>query len=592
MALIIPTGNVSLGGSVALATSDAYIINQGITVSGSGFKLLTATNLTASVSVSVYGNLFGFGNGAISLAGADCAVIVGKTGVIQTLPFGGATDAAVSLSGSGNVRNYGLIRSSDDGVSVSGASARVYNEGAIDAVYDGIIGFGVKTVVTNTGTIQSGGNAIYLSASQGTVSNSGSLTSNGTTVYLDGAGSYLRNSGSITTTFNEPIDVAAVRLTDGSTVENTGSIASLHTVILASGALTLANAGQLLAAGTGHDAVRAGSGQINNLGDIVGDLRFTSATLAGFVTNSGTIHGDIQFSNAGGVFTDAGGTVTGEIKGGAANDRFDVNSLGLTISDISGLDFDLVIASVDFTLGNGIEGLKLSQNAVFGAGNSQDNIIEGNAVANILLGVSGADSMLGSGGADSIYGGADNDTLFGGDEDDQLNAGAQNDLVYGDDGSDVLRGMAGNDYMEAGADDDILLGGTGTDSLYGGDGTDVLTGGNGKDVLVGGADDDTFVFGKGDSGITAATRDVITGFTAGVDTIDLSRMDANTRNANPNDAFTFIAAGAFTSVAGQLHYVVSGASILLEGDINADGVADFQIQLTATAAIAVGDLIL
>jgi len=593
MALIIPATNVSLTSSFALNLNDAYTINQGITVSGSGgTSLLAAGTFSSNVTVSVFGNLFAYGTQAIWLQGFNDTVVVGRTGVVQTLLSGANGQDAVYVSGIGTVRNFGLIQSSRDGVHVLSGSAVVYNEGTIDAVRNGITADGITTTVGNTGTIHSGATAVALYNFGSSLDNSGSLSSLDTAVDLNGASSFLRNSGTITTTYTNNLDISAVTLTDGSKVENSGSIASFHTVIFASGGLTLANAGQILATGTGHDAVRAGSGQINNLGDIVGDVRFTSATLAGFVTNSGAIHGEIQFSDAGGVFTDAGGTVTGVIHGGAASDLFNVNSIGLTITDASGLDYDLVNASVDFTLGNGIEALRLFQNAVYGAGNAQNNGIEGNAMANILLGEFGADSVLGYIGADSLFGGADNDSLYGGDEDDQLNGGAQEDQLFGEDGSDALRGQAGNDYMSGGADDDILLGGTGNDSLYGGDGSDVLTGGAGKDLLVGAGDDDTFVFGKGDSGKTASTRDVISGFAVGVDTVDLSRMDANTTNANPNDAFTFIAAGAFTLVAGQLHHVVSGGNILLEGDTNADGLADFQIQLNGIAAIAVGDLVL
>jgi DNA invertase Pin-like site-specific DNA recombinase len=59
-----------------------------------------------------------------------------------------------------------------------------------------------------------------------------------------------------------------------------------------------------------------------------------------------------------------------------------------------------------------------------------------------------------------------------------------------------------------------------------------------------------------------------------------------------NDTFAFLGLGAFTNVAGQLHFFVSGVNIVLEGDVTGDGVADFQIQLNGIATNSAGDLVL
>ncbi|QNT69927.1 hypothetical protein [Defluviicoccus vanus] len=60
------------------------------------------------------------------------------------------------------------------------------------------------------------------------------------------------------------------------------------------------------------------------------------------------------------------------------------------------------------------------------------------------------------------------------------------------------------------------------------------------------------------------------------DQIDLSLIDASTLVAG-NQAFTFIGTAAFSGVAGQLHVVASGTNTLVQGDINGDKVADFEI---------------
>ena len=139
--------------------------------------------------------------------------------------------------------------------------------------------------------------------------------------------------------------------------------------------------------------------------------------------------------------------------------------------------------------------------------------------------------------------------------------------------------------------------GTGNDlnnQITGNVGNDTLIGGLGNDTLIGGAGADPFVYlAQADSGITAATRDVIADFISGTDRIDLSGIDANS-TAIGNDAFTFIATGAFSGGAvgaGQLRYGSVGGNTFIEGDVNGDGVADFQIQLTGNHTITAADLV-
>lgn len=86
-------------------------------------------------------------------------------------------------------------------------------------------------------------------------------------------------------------------------------------------------------------------------------------------------------------------------------------------------------------------------------------------------------------------------TIFGTDNNDLTVGGAGRDYLYGNDGNDILSGGAGND---------LLFGGAGSDILYGGTGADFLSGGTGAD---------TFVYRNvGESGLTTATADTISGF--------------------------------------------------------------------------------
>ena len=143
--------------------------------------------------------------------------------------------------------------------------------------------------------------------------------------------------------------------------------------------------------------------------------------------------------------------------------------------------------------------------------------------------------------------------------------------------------------MFGGASGDTLTGLAGNDALLGLAGNDVLDGGAGVDQLTGGAGADTFRFQDGSTGPGAAA-DQIADFASGSDKIDLSAIDANT--ATPGDQpFTFIAGAPFSSVAGQLRYVVAGGAGTIEGDTNGDGVADLRIVVSNSAPVVGTDVI-
>ena len=82
--------------------------------------------------------------------------------------------------------------------------------------------------------------------------------------------------------------------------------------------------------------------------------------------------------------------------------------------------------------------------------------------------------------------------------------------------------------MLCGSGSDFLYGSSSTNTLIGGGGSDHLYSFGGHDVLTGGTGVDTFVFTKlPDSGITGATRDLITDFSqSDGDQIDLIWIDA------------------------------------------------------------------
>ncbi|MBX9457110.1 MAG: VCBS repeat-containing protein [Rhizobium sp.] len=150
--------------------------------------------------------------------------------------------------------------------------------------------------------------------------------------------------------------------------------------------------------------------------------------------------------------------------------------------------------------------------------------------------------------------------------------------VYGYSGSETITLREGNETVDA----------------FGGD--DILTGAGGADTLNGGKGADTFVYlAVTDSGVTATTRDVIEDFVSGTDRIDLSGIDAIAGTVS-NDAFNFLEAegAAFTGQAGELRLYSTGsgaaAGRILEGDVDGDAVADFQIELLGTGTINLADI--
>ena len=163
--------------------------------------------------------------------------------------------------------------------------------------------------------------------------------------------------------------------------------------------------------------------------------------------------------------------------------------------------------------------------------------------------------------------------------------------INGTELANTIRGSEGRDF---------LFGLQHKDTLDGRAGNDEITGGLDRDVLRGGKGQDDFNFTTlKDTGRTTAKRDVIVDFAHLQDDIDLSAIDAN-GPARGDRAFKFLAkaGAAFTGVKGQLHWykidkpgVVNDWTIV-EGDLNGDRKADFQIELTGLKVLSAADFIL
>jgi Ca2+-binding RTX toxin-like protein len=132
-----------------------------------------------------------------------------------------------------------------------------------------------------------------------------------------------------------------------------------------------------------------------------------------------------------------------------------------------------------------------------------------------------------------------------------------------------------------------ILGDGYSNTLYGTSGNDTLNGNGGRDVLWGGSGSDTFVFDTA----SEANGDTISDFVRGVDKINLSGIDANTRSYG-NQAFKFISTQGFHKVAGELKAYQSSGNTYLAGDVNGDGYAEFTIKALGLHTFASTDFLL
>jgi serralysin len=134
------------------------------------------------------------------------------------------------------------------------------------------------------------------------------------------------------------------------------------------------------------------------------------------------------------------------------------------------------------------------------------------------------------------------------------------------------------------------IGGKGNDVITGNQHANDLTGGLGGDTLEGGGGNDDFIFRSISESKVGSNRDTISSFSRGKDDIDLSDIDAKS-GVSGNNAFKWIGTQGFHDVKGELRYTDQGSKCLVQGDINGNGKADFEI-LVKVGSLGSGDFLL
>lgn len=282
--------------------------------------------------------------------------------------------------------------------------------------------------------------------------------------------------------------------------------------------------------------------------------------------------------------------------GGDGNDTYFVDDTGDGVVEanpdraIGGRD-TVVSQRTSYALGANVEDLVFGLGMVTGFGNSLDNYLLGNNGAiNYLQGGPGNDTMVGGDGNDTYYVESTGDGVVETNAD--RSTGGRDTVVssityaLGLNVEDLLLSGAASINASGNALDNYIVGNDAANQLSGFDGADWLIGGLGRDTLVGGAGADRFDFNAVAESAVGANRDVINDFSAAQgDKIDLSGIDANTLVAS-DQAFSYIGAAAFTSVAGQLRFSAG----ILAGDVDGNGVADFELQLVGASSLVAADL--
>ncbi len=420
-------------------------------------------------------------------------------------------------------------------------------------------------------------------------------------------------------------------------VRMTTALGTVGLVNIGAGSASLGGGGADALTGTGSGFfVMAGAGNDSMVGTATADTMYGEAGSDLFTPGAGN---DIIFGgseNDGVVYTTSAVQIIADLNAGYASG-----------ADIG---FDRLFSIEGITGGGGNDIIVGNAAINLLLGGLGADYLEGRDGDDSLAGEDGADTVLGGNGNDVVFGGAGQDYLYGGggtndvvgfsdlaaavsfnaatgyagsagvfdfvqefetfvftNFDDTVigwtgptydlsagndffsdgasvgnGGGAINNVIFGVTGADTIYGGEGNDLIDGGTENDFLVGGTGNDTLLGGVGIDYLDGGAGNDVYVYTATTHS----------TAAARDNIGSWNTG-DRIDLSAIDANTLIGS-DQAFTI---GALANgQAGRLQLTPGSFSsvnyVLVQGDVNGDGVADFAILVLNTTSLAGSDFVL
>jgi Ca2+-binding RTX toxin-like protein len=583
--LVGGAGNDTLTGG---AGDDTYVLEGTDTVveadaegtdtvqSAAGFSLnTTALQFVENLTLTGVAAVNGTGNGLNN-------AMTGNDGN-NTLSGGNGDDILEGMGGNDTLNGNG---GGGDVASYAGATSAVTVSLAIAGAQN-TVGAGIDTLSTVEGLIGSAhGDTLTGTTNANTLTGLG-----GDDTLSGGAAADTLNGGD-----------GHDRLDGGTGGDTMTGGAGNDTYIVDAGADVVNEAG----AGDGIDTVESSLGISLN---VANSSRVEILTLTGGAGVAGTgnaIDNIITGNSGNNVLSGLGGDDV--IEGGLGDDRL-VGGLNTFMGDTAsylnaaaGVTVTLALTTAQDTVGTGLDTIQQIENLT---GSQHNDTLTGNTAANVLMGLGGDDLLDGGTGGDTLYGDTGNDTYILDNAGDRAIEGSstggtdtvQSRVTFLLDSTDgqfienlTLTGT-GAINGTGNALNNALTGNSGGNTLLGQGGDDIITGGGGRDFLTGGAGEDQFVYNAlADTGITVTTRDSITDFVAGTDKIDLSAIDAIAGSSD--DAFSFIGTAAFSGTAGELRQTASGGNTVVLGDVDGNGVGDFQILLTGSHVLNQTDFVL
>lgn len=186
--------------------------------------------------------------------------------------------------------------------------------------------------------------------------------------------------------------------------------------------LTATGALSFLFGGAGNDVILSGNGLLDVLiggegsdtisyekakcavtVDLNKTLQYTGGSgfdfIKGFEDIIGSNYNDTLTGDAGNNRL-IGGTGADKMTGGLGNDTYSVDNVGDKVIEKAGEGTEIVLSTIDYTLGANLENLAIFNSAIRATGNALNNIIAGNAMDNILNGKEGSDTLFGGAGKD------------------------------------------------------------------------------------------------------------------------------------------------------------------------------------------------
>ncbi|MEG6507795.1 autotransporter-associated beta strand repeat-containing protein [Methyloligella sp. 2.7D] len=491
---------------------------------------------------------------------------------------------------------------------------------------------GNDTSTEMSGAIQGVGGSLVKTGT-GTLALSGSNNFTGATTVSEGT---LQVDGSIAAS-------SGVTVQDGATLGGSGTTSSV--TLQAGGILNPGDAGETLPCGVlsvGNLLFSSGSSYAVDLSGTAVGTHYDQVDVTGAVVlSNATLSISVNVNVAAGsefiiIANDGTDAVAGTFNGLAEGQEFTSNSRVFEIS-YSGGDGNDVVLSIGGAVITGTPNADIyNGSSTPGATNGRD-IISGLGGDDLLFGLAGDDTLNGGEGVDTVNGDAGNDifeiqgaqalhdVMDGGADTDTIEVigsgavmldgfkaaassieqwdgngkgvkgtGAKDVFDFSgltsQSGLDFINGRGGNDRIVGSDFRDDLRGSVGIDTLIGGGQRDVLSGGKHGDKLTGGASRDLFDFDRINESRFGKHRDKITDFGHGNDDIDLRGIDA--KSGGGNQKFKWIGKADFHGKKGELHFEKQGKHVVVEGDINGDGRADFQILVLNHGAMHKGDFLL